>query len=172
MESRGNISCQEAPNTRPGITDPSLSSATATTLPADSQLQQAVRQCMSELQLADECPDETDEDTAPDSCASKFARKSGRLRIVDDVVVKDIEWLHYDVYCGQRRRPAQYEEHQQPAMHHHCDIQARIIKSCNKLTQGQVAYYMQDPVVLDTSAPARCPAQTMQSSSPAVITGV
>ena len=101
---------------------------------------------MSELQLADECPDETDEDTAPDSCASKFARKSGRLRIVDDVVVKDIEWLHYDVYCGQRRRPAQYEEHQQPAMHHHCDIQARIIKSCNKLTQGQVAYYTQDPV--------------------------
>ena len=36
--------------------------------------------------------------------------------------------------------------HQQPAMHHHCDIQARIIKSCNKLTQGQVAYYTQDPV--------------------------
>ena len=65
---------------------------------------------MSELQLADECSGETDEDTAPASRASKFARKSGRLRIADDVVVKDFEWPHYDVYRGQRRRPAQYEE--------------------------------------------------------------
>ena len=71
LESRSSSSRHGTPNSRPGVTNPCPSTATAATLRADSQLQQAVRQRMSELQLA-EFSNDTDEDNAPVPRASKF----------------------------------------------------------------------------------------------------
>jgi hypothetical protein len=51
-----------------------------------------------------------DEDHDQQTATRNRGKKSGRSKIVNDVIIRDIDWPHYHVYMGPNHAPATYEE--------------------------------------------------------------
>ena len=74
-----------------------------------SGVAEAVRRELAQIGFETDDEEDVDQLLHSDSSKSLRRRKSGRARTTKDYVLKEVSWPHFDVYKGNDRTPANYD---------------------------------------------------------------
>jgi hypothetical protein len=112
-EMEAESSTTEEPRSAPVTAAPSGSDlVTPATVREDEGLGQKVRKRMAELQLLEDSDgDVSPQPKVPRTTATRvLGKKSGRSKVAEDIVVKDIDWPHYHVFKGPKHSGSSYQD--------------------------------------------------------------
>ena len=86
--------------------DPEPPQATPSSLRADEDLMVRVARRLREL--GDDEQDDSAHGATAAPLTTKKGKRSGQVRTVEDIVIREVDWPHLNVYRGAARRPVKY----------------------------------------------------------------